>query len=110
MIDWKRVMDLRAEIGNEDFEEVVPLFLEEVTEIIDRLRENPNFDQIESDLHCLKGSALNLGFATFSSLCDEGESTAAKGAAKSVNLPAILTSFDASCDVFLAGLEQGQAP
>ena len=33
MIDWKRVRELRDEIGEEDFSEVVDLFLEEVEEV-----------------------------------------------------------------------------
>ena len=35
MIDWSRVNELRDEVGAEDFEEVVELFLEEVEEVIE---------------------------------------------------------------------------
>ena len=34
MIDWARVSELRDEVGAEDFDEVVELFLEEVDEAI----------------------------------------------------------------------------
>lgn len=109
MIDWKRVTDLKDEIGSEDFEEVVPLFIEEVSEITERLRNDPKLDQLENDLHSLKGSAMNLGFTEFSTLCSKGESMAAKGDAISVDIATILTSFDNSRDVFLAGLDHGKA-
>ena len=109
MIDWQRVVNLKEEIGSEDFEEVVPLFLEEVSEITERLKGNPDLARLEVDLHSLKGSALNLGFSDFSLLCSKGESMAAKGNAESVDIATILTSFDASCDVFLTGLELGKA-
>lgn len=109
MIDWQRVINLKAEIGSDDFDEVVPLFLEEVSEITTRLQDGPDLDQLENDLHCLKGSALNLGFSEFSMLCDEGESLAAKGSAAGVDIARILASFDASRDAFLAGLDHGKA-
>ena len=39
MIDWARVSELRDEVGAEDFDEVVELFLEEVDEAIAALRD-----------------------------------------------------------------------
>ncbi|WP_299294754.1 Hpt domain-containing protein [uncultured Tateyamaria sp.] len=104
MIDWQRVTSLRSEIGEEDFEEVVPLFLEEVAEITDALRADVDLSALEANLHALKGSAMNLGFSDFSSLCHTGEAMAASGNAASVDVTAILNSFDASKDAFLNGL------
>lgn len=109
MIDWERVSTLRAEIGEEDFEEVVPLFIEEVTDIIDGLRDGPDLSRLEDDLHALKGSALNLGFTDFSILCHKGEAMSAKGKATEVDVPAILDSFEASKAAFTKGLSAGQA-
>ena len=109
MIDWDRVNTLRAEIGEEDFEEVVPLFIEEVTEIIDGLRDNPSLSRLEEDLHALKGSALNLGFTDFSTLCHLGEAMSAKGKAVDVDVPAIVDSFEASKAAFTSGLASGNA-
>ena len=63
MIDWSRVDDLRDEVGDEDFREVVDLFLDEVDEVIERMKHHPTHSSIEKDLHFLKGSSLNLGFA-----------------------------------------------
>ncbi len=102
MIEWSRVNELREEVGAEDFEEVVELFLEEVEEVIDRLRSAPDPANLEGDLHFLKGSALNLGFEHFSGLCQIGEAQSAKGQATDVNLGEILTSFEKSKSVFQA--------
>lgn len=100
MIDWDRVEELREEIGAEDFGEVVDLFLDEVEEVIERLRAGPDMANLEADLHFLKGGALNLGFRAFSQLCQAGEAAAAAGKAETVDLNAILSSFAESKDVF----------
>ena len=104
MIDWDRLKELREEVGAEDFDEVVELFLEEVETVIEKLRTNPDPAVLEDDLHFLKGSALNLGFRQFSVLCQSGESSAAQGDAACIDLPEILTCYDASRIAFLAGL------
>ncbi|MEL7091635.1 MAG: Hpt domain-containing protein [Pseudomonadota bacterium] len=109
MIEWTRVAELRDEIGTEDFAEVVPLFLEEVGGLVDALRDGPDLSRLEEDLHFLKGSALNLGFAVFSDMCSAGEKAAAEGNAHSVDIPAIIASFDSSRTVFENGLAQGHA-
>ncbi|MEP2716420.1 Hpt domain-containing protein [Pseudophaeobacter sp.] len=103
MIDWPRVKELRDEIGPDDFGEVVELFLEEVEEIITKLRGDDR-SQLEQDLHFLKGCALNLGFGGFSNLCLLGERKAAEGQGNTVDLPEILDSFEASKQEFLARL------
>lgn len=104
MIDWERVADLRAEVGEDDFREVVELFLEEVEEVIDRLEISPVAAKFEDDLHFLKGSALNLGFRHFSALCQIGEKLAASGRGDQVDIPAVLTSYRASKVMFLQEL------
>ncbi|WP_299728349.1 Hpt domain-containing protein [uncultured Tateyamaria sp.] len=109
MIDWQRVINLKDEIGDEDFDEVVPLFIEEVSEITNRLRAGVDLDRLEGDLHCLKGSALNLGFSEFSDLCHAGESLSAKGKAATVDVTAILDCFEVSKNAFLSGLQDGIA-
>lgn len=100
LINWDKVGELRDEVGAEDFDEVVDLFLEEVEETISLLGTDGR--SVEHDLHFLKGSALNLGFAQFSELCRAGESAAAAGQADTVDLNAVVTSYGASKDVFLA--------
>lgn len=108
MIDWARVTLLKNEIGNEDFAEIVEIFIEEVTAMVDRLREMPVTDTVGEDLHALKGSALNLGFTAFSDLCQQGETLAAEGRADAVDLPPIIACYDTSKQVFLAGLATKQ--
>lgn len=77
MIDWNRVAVLRAEIGHEDFAEVVALFLEEAEEVAQRLPTQKG-EALRGDLHFLKGAALNLGFAALADLCSRGEVAAAE--------------------------------
>lgn len=104
MIDWDRVTELREQIGADDFDEVVELFLDEVLEVIGMLRDAPQPEKLECQLHFLKGSALNLGFADFSEKCHVGERQAANGQADQVDVKAILDSFDASHHLFLEEL------
>lgn len=113
MIDWTRVNELRNEIGDDGFSEVVELFLDEVEEVIARLENAPDPRSFEQDLHFLKGSAWNLGFAAFGALCQSGERRAAQGQAATVDMAAVLASYAASKDCFLAGLAKltaGQTP
>lgn len=109
MIDWNRVHDLRDEIGDDEFAEVVELFLDEVEIEIAALRGKVPLDTLESRLHFLKGSALNLGFAQFCDMCQAGETTASGGAAEQVDIGNILASYDASKMVFLKGLKDMKA-
>lgn len=104
MIDWERVADLRAEVGEEDFAEVVDLFLEEVEGVVARLHIAPDSALYEEDLHFLKGSALNLGFRDFSALCQTGEKLAATGQAAGVDLAGVLACYEASKQEFLLNL------
>lgn len=104
LINWAKVSELRDEIGADDFDEVVELFLDEVDETISQLGGAGR--SVEHDLHFLKGSALNLGFAAFSELCRTGEAAAAAGQAETVDLDAVVTSYSTSKEAFLAGLTQ----
>lgn len=72
LISWSRVQELRAEIGDESFAEVVAIFLEESDAVI--ARSQSGFTP--EDLHFLKGAALNLGFSTLAAACDSGEDAA----------------------------------
>ena len=109
MIDWARVDELRDEVGAEDFDEVVELFLEEVDEMIVRLIHTPDPATYEEDLHFLKGSALNLGFSDFSNLCAIGERSAAAGASNTIDIQAVIGSYHASRAEFLAHLSARNA-
>ena len=71
--------DLQDEIGADDFDEVVAMFLEEADEVIARIALTDTAKSLEADLHFLKGAALNLGFANFAALCQDGERRASAG-------------------------------
>ena len=100
MIDWTRVAELRSEIGEDDFTEVIVLFLEEADEVIARLRLGDR-TRLAHDLHFLKGSALNLGFRALSTLCAEAEAVAGTGTIPDVS--AITATWQASRQAFLSG-------
>jgi len=110
MIDWRRIADLRAEIGADDFSEVVDMFIDEVECEIATLRGGCCADTLEARLHYLKGSALNLGFTSFAEFCQRGESAAAAGQAGKIDLPGTIDSFDASKVEFISGLRQRASP
>ncbi len=105
MIEWSRVNELREEVGETDFKEVVDLFLEEVSEVLDRLS-GPQGDMAEN-LHFLKGCALSLGFEALAQLCEQCERQAASAAP--VDVGAIVACFEQSRSKFLASLSQGAA-
>ncbi len=109
MIDWNRIIMLRDEIGEDAFPDVVEIFIEEVSEMIDKLRNAPEIETLGEDLHALKGSALNLGFTNFAELCQNGETRAANGHADEIYLPPIIQCYEDSKDIFLAGLENGDS-
>lgn len=105
MINWDQVKQLRSEVGEEDFDEVVDLFLEEVQEVVNDLQTpSPDRTELESKMHFLKGSALNLGFEKFSSICATGEKAAAAGQADTIDIQGVLDCYTASRDAFLKDL------
>lgn len=102
MISWNRINELKEDIGEEDFAEIAAIFLEEVTEVIDRLKVNPVPEKLEEDLHFLKGSALNLGFEALSKLCHDGEQYAANKEYSSIALAPVFETYEKSCIEFNA--------
>jgi histidine phosphotransfer protein HptB len=106
MIDWTRAGELRSEIGDDGFAEVVELFLDEVEDVVMRLRATPDPANYERDLHFLKGSAWNLGFTNFGALCQDGERLASRGNGGSVDIAVVIDTYWASKAAFLAGLAE----
>ena len=106
MIDWTRVDELRDEVGADDFEEVFELFLEEVEDVIARLRDTPDPHRFAEDFHFLRGSALSLGFSTFSELCQDAEKLASDGGTPDIS--GVLAAYADSKEAFLAGLSQDE--
>ena len=100
MIRWERVNELREEVGTEDFKEVVELFLEEVEEVIERLRLSPDASRFEEDFHFLKGSALSLGFEALGDLCQIGENQPGL-----VDVRGVVATYEASKIEFLASAQ-----
>ncbi len=109
MIDWSRVKQLQEEVGAEDFDEVVDLFLEEVEGVMERLADLADRSQLGQDLHFLKGSALSLGFKAFSDFCHHGEITAETGEADSIDVVQIIQCYADSKKVFLINYKQQTA-
>ncbi|SLN24777.1 Hpt domain protein [Pseudoruegeria aquimaris] len=104
MIDWNRVNELREEVGPEAFDEVVEIFLEEVDETVQRLKGQIQPETFRADMHFLKGSALNLGFSEFASLCQEGETGGEVSERDPTFLQALFASYANSRTAFLASL------
>jgi histidine phosphotransfer protein HptB len=101
MIDWTRLSELRQEIGEDDLQEVVEMFLDETDEVIRKLGASPKGLSLESELHFLKGSALNLGFSELAELCQDGERKAANGDDALVNVVRIIDLYHLSKTAFL---------
>jgi len=76
MISWDRVRELKEEVGEADFAEIVALFLSETEEALAQLGSATDPDEAEALLHSLKGSAVNLGFDDMSALCRAGRGRA----------------------------------
>lgn len=108
MIDWAQVDEMKLEMGN-GFNEVVTLFLEEVGEAISRLEAGPKPEALASELHFLKGAALNLGFSEFADLCEMGETRALEHRFEQTDIDNLLICYRASYEVFRAGLNLNAA-
>ena len=97
MIDWQRVDELRGEVGEKDFAEVLEMFFDEVAEVLGGLG-NGGVEATRRDLHFLKGSAMNIGLSEVSSLCRNCEVSLAENPDGDVDLGAIGRAFLASKD------------
>lgn len=95
MIDWDRVKELRSEVGEEDFAEVVEMFFEEIEGALERLFGSAP-DAVGEELHFIKGSALNIGLIGVSDLCRSAETKLRQAPAPHVELRAIHAAFGKS--------------
>lgn len=109
MLDWDRINELRAEVGEDEFQLILELFLDEVEGVLMRLSRR-NALRLETNLHFLKGCAWNLGFSEFGNLCDQGERIAAEGRPMQVDTPALLKSYSESKRALMRGLEAEPCP
>lgn len=95
LIDWELLNGLRADIGEEDFADVVTLFVSEIGEKMEEMRASPDAADAD-DFHFLKGSAANLGFTAMSAACDRAE--AACRAGQRGDLDAVHAAFHAALE------------
>ncbi|KGJ11421.1 Hpt domain-containing protein [Paracoccus versutus] len=109
MLDWNRINELRGEVGDDEFQLILELFLDEVEGVIMRLSRRDVL-QLETDLHFLKGCAWNLGFTDFGNLCDAGERKAAGGRAAEVDVESLLASYSASKQALMRQLDAALRP
>lgn len=103
MIDWNRVIELRDEVGPEEFEPVLELFIDEVEDLVMRL-DRADAPALARAMHFLKGSAWNLGFADFGALCQKGEALASSGRAAEVDLDEFTACYSMSKQMFMRDL------
>lgn len=104
MIDWKRVEELRDEIGSDGFAEVADMFLDEADEAVRMLVSGLASDQVEGQLHFLKGSALNLGLADLAAICQDGERKAAAGYGALVDVRKVAAVYHSSREMLMGRL------
>ncbi len=81
-VDWSRLDELRADIGEEDFADVATLFVAELQETLDRLT---SATAIAADFHFLRGSAANLGFDALVAACATAEAACTSGTTPDVD-------------------------
>lgn len=105
MLNWQRISELKDEVGDDDFAEVFCLFCDEVEGVLDVL-EGSTPNELAERLHFLKGSALNIGFESLSSLCKAAEMRLRDDPGASPDLVEIRRAYEAE----KAALESGAAP
>lgn len=101
MINWSRMEELFEDFGADGFADVAEVFVEEVTESLNRLSAAQDPDSLRAEFHFLKGAALNLGFDDIARLCAEGEEQAARNQPCTAQKAQVLTQMPATCDAFL---------
>ncbi|OYX21473.1 MAG: hypothetical protein B7Z04_02900 [Rhodobacterales bacterium 32-66-9] len=109
MIDWKRVDELKDEIGADGFAEVADMFLDEAEGAVTALLRGIPADEVEGQLHFLKGSALNLGLSELAAICQDGERRAAAGEGALVDVALVASVWRASRAGLLGGLAADRA-
>ncbi|EKE44657.1 Hpt domain protein [Oceaniovalibus guishaninsula JLT2003] len=108
MIAWDRVRELRAEMDEADFAEVVDLFLDEMDTAIMGLNDTGAPPSPE-DLHAIKGCAANLGFLSLAQMCLRAERQSGGPASGQVVPGDIVACYVGSRAEFLEGLSRREA-
>ena len=112
MIDWNRIAELRADVGDDALAEVVAVFVEEMDATVACLRGLPDSVALADELHLLKGASSNLGLGALSALADTGETIAraGQGAAELGDVVAQIETLYASSRADLMRALPGSAP
>ncbi len=100
MIDWIRIDELRDEVGQDDFGDIVGVFFEEAQEALENLRRADTVVTLLGQLHFLQGSALNLGFSNFAAICRNEENSLQKDPSHKVEIDKIYGVFSSSKQQF----------
>ena len=95
MINAARIQELRDEVGDDDLEEVIAIFCEEMDEVVASLGTIAP-DQLSGRLHFLKGSALNIGLDQMSELCRQSEQQIAGDSHAAIDLKPIQSAYDSA--------------
>jgi HPt (histidine-containing phosphotransfer) domain-containing protein len=103
MIDWTKLHDLRASIGENDFSQLAHLFVTEMGERLALLASAPNTATVE-DFHFLRGGAANLGLLTMVAACHAAEAACRAGAVPDIR--AVSHAFGAAVTAIQAELPQ----
>lgn len=102
-MDWDRVRDLREDVGEDDLGGIIALFLEETDAVVAQLAAHRSAGELRSDLHFLKGSALNIGMASFAQACHAAEEQLSCDNG-SVDIDLILGLYVQSREALVSGL------
>ncbi len=105
MIDWKRVLEMRGDVGDAEFRPILELFLDEIETVVFRLPGNDR-DQSIADLHFLTGCARSLGFRCLSQLCERLEALAEGRALPQGCIDDVLTVYADSKRLLIRDLDQ----
>ena len=103
MIDHVRLAELREEVGEDDFAEVLQLFCEEVEETLDRLAKGV-FGDLAEELHFIKGSALNIGMTEVGHLCQKAEKALRVAVGSRPDIAPIVDAFRSAKDAVLSAI------
>lgn len=99
MLNMRRIEELKSEVGEDDFAEVIELFCEEVEEALEAL-DTQTGNELGQNLHFLKGSALNIGFDQLGELCRVAEVKFAEGSNQCPDITGIKEAYSASRAAF----------
>ncbi len=106
MICWERVRQLRNDVGEECFREIVDAFLDEMDATTGKLAETTDAIRQRAQFHFLKGNALNLGFSELAGQCASCENATLCAAVSAGEIEEVVASYRNARSMFEAGLRE----